>query len=62
MCFFFLLLIGLMSILLLVQLQELKRGKVKVLVADLCLTLCDPLAYSPPVSSVLGILQARILE
>ena len=30
--------------------------------AHLCLTLCDPLDYSPPGSSVHGILQARILE
>ena len=29
---------------------------------QLCLTLCDPMDYSPPGSSVLGILQARILE
>ena len=36
--------------------------KVKVLVAQLCLTLCDPMDYSPPGSSVHGILQARILE
>ena len=27
-----------------------------------CLTLCNPMDYSPPVSSVQGILQARILE
>ena len=27
-----------------------------------CLTLCDPVDYSPPGSSVYGILQARILE
>ena len=27
-----------------------------------CLTLCDPTDYSPPGSSVHGILQARILE
>jgi len=27
-----------------------------------CLTLCDPMNYSPPGSSVHGILQARILE
>ena len=26
-----------------------------------CLTLCDPMGYSPPVSSVCGILQARVL-
>ena len=29
---------------------------------QLCLTLCDPVDYSPPGSSVHGILQARILE
>ena len=33
-----------------------------VLVAQLCLTLCDPMDFSPPGSSVYGILQARILE
>ena len=36
--------------------------KKKVLVAQLCPTLCNPLDYSPPGSSVYGILQARILE
>ena len=30
--------------------------------AQLCLTLCDSPDCSPPGSSVLGILQARILE
>ena len=30
--------------------------------AQSCLTLCDPMDYSPPGSSVHGILQARILE
>ena len=35
---------------------------VKVLVAQLCLTLCNPMIYSPPGSSVHGIFQARILE
>ena len=29
---------------------------------QLCLTLCDPMDFSPPSSSVKGILQARILE
>ena len=33
-----------------------------VLVAILCPTLCDPIDYSLPSSSVHGILQARILE
>ena len=33
-----------------------------VLVAQLCLTLCDPMDCSPPHFSVQGILQARILE
>ena len=32
-----------------------------VLVAQFCPTLCDPMDYSPPDSSVHGILQARIL-
>ena len=36
--------------------------KVKLLVAQLCLTLCDPVDCSPPGSSVHGIAQARILE
>ena len=36
--------------------------KVKVLVAQLCLTLWDPMDCSPPGSSIHGILQARILE
>ena len=31
-------------------------------VTQLCLTLCDPMDYSLPESSVLGISQARILE
>ena len=34
----------------------------KVLVAKLCLTLCDRMDYSLPGSSVHGVLQARILE
>ena len=33
----------------------------KVLIAQSCLTLCDPMDCSPPGSSVHGILQARIL-
>ena len=41
---------------------NLDTWKVKVLVAQLCLTLCDPMDYSPPGPSVHGILQARILE
>ena len=36
--------------------------KVKVLVPQSCLILCDPTDYSPLGSSVHGILQARILE
>ena len=36
--------------------------KVQVLVAQLCPTLCDPMGYSSPGSSVHEILQARILE
>ena len=36
--------------------------KVKVLVAQSCLTVCYPMDCSPPGSCVHGILQARILE
>ena len=36
--------------------------KVKVLVDQLCPTLCDPMDCNPPGSSVHGILQARILK
>ena len=36
--------------------------KVRVWVAQLCPTLCDPMDSSPPGSSVHGIVQARILE
>ena len=36
--------------------------KVKVKVAQSCLTLCNPMDHSLPGSSVQGILQARILE
>ena len=38
------------------------KRSVKVLVAQSCLTLCDPMDCSPPSSSVHGILQAIILE
>ena len=37
-------------------------SKVDILVAQLCLTLCDPMNCSLPGSSVHGILQARILK
>ena len=36
--------------------------KVKVLITQPCLTLCNPMGYSPPGSSVRGIFQARITE
>ena len=36
--------------------------KVKVLVTQLCLTLCDPMDCSQPGSTIHGIFQARILE
>ena len=38
------------------------KVKMKVLVAQSCPTLCDPIDYSPPASSVHGILQVRILK
>ena len=37
-------------------------GYVYVLVAQSCLTFCDPMNCNPPGSSVHGVLQARILE
>ena len=39
-----------------------KKVKVKMLVTQLCLTVCNPMEYSLPGSSVHGIFQARILE
>ena len=42
--------------------KEVPESEVKVLVAQLYLTLCDHMGYNPPRSSLLGILQARILE
>ena len=44
------------------QLSNQGSPKVKVLVTQLCPTLCDPMDCSLPDSSVHGILQARILE
>ena len=41
---------------------ELRSHMLHVLAAQLCPTLCDPMACSPPGSSVHGIFQARILE
>ena len=42
--------------------NQLRTGKVQVLVAHLCLTLGDPMDCNPPGSSVRGIFQARIWE
>ena len=45
--------------------RSIKMTKDPAAAADsfqLCPTLCDPMDYSPPDSSVHGILQARILE
>ena len=39
-----------------------RKMEVKVLLAQSCLTLCDPMDCSPPGSSVHGISQSRILE
>ena len=41
---------------------HLNLGKMKVLVPQSCLTICDPMDCSPPGSSLCGILQVRILE
>ena len=42
--------------------QRRLQTKVKVLVTQSCLTLCNAMDYNPPGSPVHGILQARILE
>ena len=42
--------------------KTVERDLITKIVAQLCLTLCDPMDCSSPVSSVPGILQARILE
>ena len=39
-----------------------REAKVKVLVPQMCLTLCEPMDCGPPGYPVHGILQARILE
>ena len=44
------------------ELKESYKDAVLCLAAQSCPTLCDPMDYSPPGSSVHGILQARILE
>ena len=46
----------------LVVMYRCEEKNVKILVTQLCLTLCDPMGCSLPGSSVHGILQARILE
>ena len=42
-----------------VQTLELNNSLKKVLVTQLCPTLCDPMDCSPPVSSVNGIFQQK---
>ena len=44
------------------SLTKVLKVKVKVLVTQSCPALCHPMDFSPPGSSVHGILQARILE
>ena len=44
------------------SMKEFLKRKVKVLVTQLCPTLCNPRDYNPPGSSVRGILQTGILE
>ena len=39
-----------------------QRERLSLLLAQSCLTLCNPMDCSPPGCSVHGILQARILE
>ena len=44
------------------NISSLVKRTLMCLVAQLCLTLCDPMDCGPPGSSVHGILQARTLE
>ena len=44
------------------DLRSLCKSSEKVLVAQLCLTLCDCIGCGPAGSSAQGVLQARILE
>ena len=44
------------------DLRPLCKSSEKVLVTQLCLTLCDCMGCGPPGSPAQGILQARILE
>ena len=53
---------GVLSVVEIQSFEIIQRWKWKVLVAQSCLTLCDPMDCSPPGSSVHGILQARILK
>ena len=45
-----------------IMLKTFKTVAVVMLVAQSCLTLCNPMDYSLPGSSLHGILEARILE
>ena len=44
------------------EMGRLKKQNVKALIPQLCPTLWDPVDYSPPGSSIYGILQVGILE
>ena len=44
------------------QIRSLGLSRMDAKSLRLCLTLCNPMDYSPPGSSVCGILQARVLE
>ena len=44
------------------QAKQMNKLGVKMLVTESCMTLCEPMDYSLPGSSVHGILQARILN
>ena len=52
---------GQYTTILLIQNTNQKKARVKVLVVQLCPTLCDPMDRSPPGSSVHGIFHSRIL-
>ena len=42
--------------------QQVSEQRIESEIAQLCPTLCNPMDYSPPHSSVHGIFQTRVLE
>ena len=54
--------LALLFLLMMMQLSRFSCVQLSAKLLQSCLSLCDPMDGSPPGSSVLGILQARLLE